>query len=164
MSYPRLFPCLVPAVGTGTAHQEPQGPRAVFPEAPSSLHPDAAEAAAETVPVSWGLGRTSTALAEGTEGLCFPSSPPPRPLSCPQATPPREPESAPLSGPGATPQELSRGLRVPVAGKPSPRLRVRPGPEARRQSPGRSWTPLWSRRESRTVAPLGARWLLGQAR
>lgn len=163
-SWPRLFPRLVPTMGTGTARQEPRGPRAVFPEALPPSTPmllrqlrKLSRAQRPSVPVSWGLGRTSTALAEGTEGLCVL-------LSCPQATPPWEPESAPLSGPRATPQELSRGLRVPVAGEPSPRLCVIPGPEARRQSPGQSWTPLWSRRQSRTVAPLGAHWLLGQAR
>lgn len=113
MSYPRLFPCLVPAVGTGTAHQEPQGPRAVFPEAPSSLHPDAAEAAAETVPVSWGLGRTSTALAEGTEGLCFPSSPPPPP---PPVMSPGHPAPGTRVGPIVRSRSHSPGTESGAAG------------------------------------------------
>lgn len=108
-----------------------------------------------SVPVSWGLGRTSIGLAEGTEGLCFPSSPL-VPCHVPRPTLPWEPESAPLSGPRATPQELSRGLLVPVAGEPSPRLCVMPRPEAWHQSPGQSRTFLWSQRESQTVAPLGA--------
>lgn len=124
-SLPSSCPC------AGDRHRPPgaTGPSGcvpVFPEAPSSLRPDAAEAAAETLPSAATL--SPHLLGPGTPlPLAWPraqrasfSHRPPRPPVMSPGSAPWEPESAPLSGPRANPQDPSRGCWSPWVASPVP--------------------------------------------